>query len=544
MVNASCRRAGVVLLSALLVLLAACTGDEPDAEAPAATTQTSFSAEADPPPSSTPEPETRDVDAPSGWRPTRRDWRTALDAAEEMTLPELAGGVIVASYEGTAAPVRMVRKLDLGGVIVFSDNVASTPAQTSANRRLQRSVDRPWPLVVTVDQEGGRVSRLGPPVTYLPSYMSQGAVGNRSLAKRAAELTGSELRRAGFTMVLAPVADVTIGAADTAIGSRSAGSDPDHVSGLVVASVRGFDRAGIVSAVKHFPGHGSVTTDSHVGLPRQRHSVDWLDRRDFVPFRAAVDAQVPAVMVGHIALNRVDRGVPADLSAPSIDLLRDDLGFEGLVVSDSLQMSAVTQKYRAGEAAVAALRAGVDVVLMPKDPEGARRAILRSVRAGVLTREQLELSVARIGALMLHEQRSRPIRSRDGDAIAQRIVDGAVTVVSGACRGPYVADAVKPVGPRRLVDPFRTVARAYGLRVDRGPRLLFVDSGSRLRPASIAVTVDVPYRLDAVDQVPTRLSLFDSSTPAMQALVAVLKGELRPSGSLPVDLGTAHDQCK
>jgi beta-N-acetylhexosaminidase len=467
-----------------------------------------------------------------------------------MTVPELAGGVIVASYGGTRAPIRLVRSLDLAGVIVGSANVSTTTAQQATNRRLQRAVDRPggWPLVVAVDQEGGQVSRLGPPVTQLPSYMSLGAAARPVLAREAATVTGAELRRAGFTMVMAPVADVTIGADDTAIGSRSAGSDPGQVSKLVVSSLRGFTRAGIVPVVKHFPGHGSVTVDSHLGLPRQRHSVGWLSRRDFIPFQRAVDAHAPAVMVGHIALSHVDRGVPADLSADSIDLLRHELGFDGLVVSDSLQMSAVTKGYRGGQAAVAALRAGVDVVLMPVDPAAARDAIIRAVDNGTLSRERLEVSVARIGAAMLHEKRSEDLPARvvdrAGRALSERITAAAVTVVSGDCRGPYIAGAVRPIGPRWLVRSFSAVARASGLRVGAGPRLLLVDSDDRrLRRATIAVAVDVPYRLAALPQVPTRFALYSSSPSALQALVDVLQGKRRAAGQLPVEVNAARSRC-
>jgi beta-N-acetylhexosaminidase len=473
----------------------------------------------------------------TGWGPTAGEWRRAARVADHMTLPQLAGGLIVASYRGTTAPVDLVRRLDLGGVIVSATNVSSVAAQGEANRRLQEATSRPWPVTIAVDQEGGRVSRIGPPMTQFPTYMSLGAAGRTTMARQVAQATGIELRDAGFTTVLAPVADVTIGPRDTAIGTRSAGSDPAGVAKLVAASTRGFAQAGVVSVVKHFPGHGSVVVDSHVGLPRQRHALAWLERRDFRPFADAVAAHVPAVMVGHIALSRLDRGVPADLSQPAIDLLRRGLGFHGVVVSDSLQMDAVTRRYGPGEAAVSALQAGVDVVLMPQGPATARRAIIQAVRRGSLTRDRLEQSVSRLGAVMLHQKRSPWARDRhDGshERLSYRVSAAAVTLVAGPCRGPYLNNWVQPVGPKQLVRGFTAAALAAGLRIGHGRRLLLLDRDSRIRPAPIAVSVDVPYRLSGRVSSPTRLALFGDSAQAWQVLVAVLRGTRPAPGRLPV----------
>lgn len=454
-----------------------------------------------------------------------------------MSLPELAGGVLVASYRGTKSPVELVRRLDLGGVIVSGPNITTVAAQTRMNRELQQASHRAWPVTVAVDQEGGRVNRLGPPVTQFPSYMSLGAAGRVRLARAVANASGRELRAAGFTMVLAPVADVTIGPRDTAIASRSAGSDPAKVAELVVASARGYADAGVVPVVKHFPGHGSVTVDSHRGLPRQRHSLSWLERRDFEPFARAIEAGVPAVMVGHIALSAVDRGAPADLSAAAVDLLRTRMGFGGVVISDSLQMRAVTGRYGPERAAVVALRSGVDVVLMPVDPGKARRAIVRAVQEGRLTRDRLEQSVARLGALMLHqaEEPTRPVpRSAAYRKLAEEVSAAAVTVVAGRCKGPYVSGWVRPIGPKALVRDFTAAAQLGGLRVGHGPRLVLIDRDSRVRPAGIAVSVDTPYRMIAASRSPTQLALFGSDASSWHALVDVLQGRRRAPGHLPV----------
>lgn len=544
------RAALFVVVGAMLASMAGCT--DPSGREP---TQPEVPATSLPPAVPTrPTHSTKSVEPPqppseaagsSGWGVTPGEWRRAVRVAQGMTLAELAGGVIVASYRGTGAPVRLVRRLDLGGVIVSEDNVASVSAQRAANIRLQQSVARAWPVTIAVDQEGGQVARIGPPMTEFPSYMSLGAAGSTAMARQVATATGRELRAVGFTTVFAPVADVTIGPSDTAIGSRSAGSDPAQVARLVVASSQGFAKSGLVSVVKHFPGHGSVDVDSHAGLPRQRHSLAWLQHRDFRPFAASIAAQVPAVMVGHVALSRLDRAVPADLSPAAIDLLRSRLGFQGVVVSDSLQMEAVTRHYGPAKAAVAALRAGVDVVLMPRDPARARAAIIAAVRRGTLTRDRLEHAVARLGAVMLHQQRSQPARVEEigaHDDLSYRVSAAAITVVAGPCRGPYVAGSVRPIGPPSLVAGFTAAATAAGLNVDRGPRLLILDDDTAPRRAQIAVSVDVPYRLASLAQVRTRLAVFGATPQAWRALVAVLQGASIPRGRLPVGDGGAS-QC-
>ena len=493
------------------------------------------------------DPAAGDDSAPTGWGPTYAEWRAAAAVAHRLTVPELAGNVIVASYAGSRAPIALIRRLHLGGVIVSTPNIVGVQQQRSANRAMQRAAHRPWPLIVAVDQEGGRVSRLGPPITQFPTYMSLGAAGRTALARRVAGATGLELHAAGFTMVFAPDADVTMGPSDVAIGSRSAGSDPDQVAALVAASVRGFAQSGVVPVVKHFPGHGSVRVDSHVGLPHQRHTLTWLEHRDFKPFARAIAAQVPAVMIGHIAMSRIERGIPADLSAPAVDLLRTRLGFGGLVVTDSLQMAAVTAAYGSAKAAVVALRAGADIVLMPRDPARAREAIIDAVRRGGLSRQRLEEAVARQGAVMAHQASTAPSagpRSEGHSDLAYRVSAAAVTVVAGRCRGPYATAAVKPIGPRYLVAGFSAAAQDAGLRLGHGQRVLLLDRTSRIRPASIAVSVDTPYRLLQSSRSPTRLALYGSTEQAWRVLVAVLQGKRSARGHLPVGGQGMRSGCR
>lgn len=387
---------------------------------------------------------------------------------KKLSLPELAGQVIVADYSGTAAPVKAVRSLHLGGVIAFSDNIDSLDQVRSANQRLERQIDRGWPVLTSVDQEGGIVERVKGRATRYPSFMSAGAARDSSLTRRAYRASAAELNGLGFLVDYAPNADVTMGPRDPAIGSRSAGSDPVAVSQQSRAAARGYLDSGVLPVLKHFPGHGAVTGDSHVGLPVQRRSIRELEATDLVPFADAVDAGLPAIMVGHLAVPAVEPGVPTSLSGKAINgLLREDLGFDGLVFTDSLQMAAVTERYTGAESAVRAVRAGADVVLMPPSPLGARAGLVRAVEEGDLPKRRLLQSATRMVAWLLHQQATRRSGKQPGSArVASRDLSAqAMTMVGGPCRGPLVNGAVTTTGDPVAVSHFTTAARSAGMRV-------------------------------------------------------------------------------
>ena len=203
---------------------------------------------------------------------------------------------------------------------------------------------RKWPLFLGVDQEGGVVERLRRAATRFPTFMSAGAAADPALTRTAYAASGAELRGLGFTVDFAPDADVTSGPGDPTIGSRSASSRPAAVAEHVVAASTGFAESGVLPVIKHFPGHGSVPADSHLTLPVQTKSLEDLESSDLVPFRKAVEAGLPSVMVGHIDVRAIDPRVPSSLSRKVVTgLLRDELGFDGLVVTDSLRMAGVTR---------------------------------------------------------------------------------------------------------------------------------------------------------------------------------------------------------
>jgi beta-N-acetylhexosaminidase len=481
------------------------------------------------------------------WGPTRAEWREAERIVAGMSAAEKAGQVIVAGFGGTRAPVSLVRDLHVGGVILMGHNIASASQVRALNLELAaaaRQEGRTWPLVTSVDQEGGRVARLQSPLTEFPTYMTFGAAQDPSIARSVARASGRELRALGFSMVFAPDADVTTGPSDPTIGSRSAGSDPDLVAEVVEGSLRGYSEAGIVAVPKHFPGHGSVPADSHVSLPVQEDSVRTLAGRDLVPFRAAVAARAGAVMVAHIDVRSVDPGRPSSVSPDVIEgLLRERVGFDGAVVTDALGMAGVAEKYGSADAGVRALIAGADILLLPDDAAALHGAILRALDSGRLRASRLDEAAARSVALMLHQKATsgpRPSVGVVGDAsrTSYAATLSGMTVVSGRCSGRLVGDRVEVVGAdERDRDRFGDAARAAGLEIGGGGSLVrLLSQGSSGGPGDVVVALDTPYSLADSQAETARIALYGRTRDAYRALVDVLTGEARSGGRLPVDV--------
>ena len=379
----------------------------------------------------------------TGWGPTAAEVDQARELVAGLTLPERAGQVIVASYTGTRPPTALVNELHLGGIVSFASNIVDPAQVRAANAALQASAaaaGRPFPVVSAVDQEGGRVARLTTGATRFPTFMTAGAARDPSLTQQAYAALGGELASVGYTVDFAPDADVTRGPSDPTIGARSAGSTPSRVARQADAARRGIASSGLVAVLKHFPGHGSVTTDSHLGLPVQTKSLAHLQATDLVPFRTGIANGASTIMVGHLDVRAVDPGVPSSLSRKVVTgLLRGTLGFRGLAVTDSLQMGAVVEKYGVAGAAVAALKAGEDVLLMPGSPRVARDGIVDAVRSGRLSEARLDQAATRMVALLLHKQAHglRPVTPGTSTTVSRRLSAAGLTVVNGPLLGTH-----------------------------------------------------------------------------------------------------------
>jgi beta-N-acetylhexosaminidase len=534
------RAAALIALALLLVVGGvgwwagfADSGDEPS---PPAADAPSASANADP--------------APVGWAPTSAEKARAKSLADGLALDELAGQLIVARSFSNETSLELVRKKHFAGVMVTGQQILDVTtddplAQVKAfNRQLQDAgKGRGYPVMVPIDQEGGLVARLTDPLTTFPAFMSAGAAiqgqgdDGAAAVTAATRASGAELRDAGYNMVFAPDGDITIGAADPIIGSRSAGSDPGTVARAVVAAVEGYNEAGILSAVKHFPGH-NVATDSHHGLPVLDSDRTRLREHDLVPFAAAAADAAPGIMTGHLNVPLLDRGVPASLSRKVVtEELRDNLGYDGIVITDSLGMGAVMSKYHGGESTVAAIKAGSDLALMPADNDKAYDAVLAALRSGEILEQQARDSAARVIAYLLHSEASRALPGDPGSHTdeSEALSASAATIVAQPCPVPRIT-AVMPSGSPSAVAAFRTAAQEAGLPIGSGTSVAFLGEGVRSSSAAVVVSTDTPYGL-AASSAPTRIALYGRGVPAMRALVKVLQGKQPASGKLPVDIG-------
>ena len=289
-----------------------------------------------------------------------------------------AGQLVFAGFDGASPPeplLRLVSAGRLGGVVLFSRNVESPEQLRELVVRLHDAAPRGSPLVVGVDQEGGRVQRLRDPWTEWPALRAVGELDRVEETRRFGEALARELADLGVDLDFAPCVDVDTHPDNPVIGDRSLGADAERVARHGAALVEALQGAGVAACAKHFPGHGDTTVDSHVALPRVPHGLERLRAVELVPFRAAVRAGVASVMTAHLLVPALDPDRPATLSPRVLELLRGELGFRGLLFSDDLEMGAVAGLGSPAELAEGAILAGVDAVLFCSRLEAAAEAV-------------------------------------------------------------------------------------------------------------------------------------------------------------------------
>ncbi|GFE24586.1 glycoside hydrolase family 3 protein [Streptomyces nigrescens] len=348
---------------------------------------------------------------------------------------------------GVANAAELIAKYHVGGIIYFgwAHNTREPHQIADLSNGIQKAAAAqrlPVPVLISTDQEHGIVARVGAPATLFPGAMALGAGGSRDDARTAARIAGEELFAMGIRQDYAPDADVNVNPANPVIGVRSFGADPQAVARMVAAEVKGYQGAGIASCAKHFPGHGDTDIDSHVGLPYIHHSAEEWERLDAPPFRAAIAAGIDSIMTAHIVVPAFDPSEdPATLSRPILTgILRERLGYDGVVVTDSLGMEGVRVKYGDARVPVLALKAGVDQLLNPPDLSVAHGAVLTALREGELTERDLDTKLMRI--LLLKERRGlfkdpytthqavdRAVGTRGHLAAADRIAERTTTLL-------------------------------------------------------------------------------------------------------------------
>jgi len=322
----------------------------------------------------------------------------ALDS--ELTLEQINDNYKYGVTECTDAIRAMLAEYPVGGVAIFGKNLASPEQITGFLKDLQAAST--ITLFTAVDEEGGRIARIANNEHFdVVKYESMEAVGNTGdpeNARQACASIAAYLKKYGFNVDFAPDADVNSNPDNIVIGDRSFGSDPELVAQMVSAAVAGFQDAGVIACIKHFPGHGDTAADTHAGFVAVTKTWDQLKAVELIPFRAGLDAGTGMVMVAHITMENISTdGLPASLSAEMIDgRLRGEMGYQGVVIVDAMSMGAIANTYTSGEATVMLVQAGADIALMPYSLPEAFDALVQAVETGKITEERLNESVLRI----------------------------------------------------------------------------------------------------------------------------------------------------
>jgi beta-N-acetylhexosaminidase len=423
-----------------------------------------------------------------------------------------------------------VREQHVGGFVWFSANVYETAV---LNKRLQTAAR--LPLLISADLESGIGMRFAD-TTFWPPAMAVAATGDPSLAERQGGATAIEARALGINHILAPVADVNVDPDNSVINTRSYGEDPNDVARYVAAFIRGARGEGVLTTAKHFPGHGDTHVDSHRALPVLEVTRERLQSVELVPFKAAIDAGVDSVMIGHLAVPALDPApvpvrkdgvrenryapeaseapknatMPATLSRPMIeDVLRKQLGFKGLVVTDAFDMGGLTEHFDAGEAAVRAIEAGEDQILMPTNADAAIAAVKEAVKSGRIPMSRIDASVARILEAKSHvshtvadsEEIFRVVDSEASRNLANEIATKSLTLLREE-KGAFpltketrvlelvVSDFAESANPLAELD------RDLRRRLKNIPRMIMLDAHSC--DADVAPVIEAAKNADVV----------------------------------------------
>jgi len=523
----------------------------------------------------------------------------------QMTLEEKIGQVMVIGFDGLEADaglLEMLQKYHVGGVILFARNVDSPRQVATLTNALQSAALQSAiqdgtpgvPLLIAIDQEGGRVARLteAKGFTEFPSAMALTATGDAENARSVAQAMAAEMRAVGINADFAPVLDVNNNPANPVIGIRSFSSEPELVAEYGVAFLEGLQAGGVLAFGKHFPGHGDTGVDSHVSLPIVPHERARLEAVEFVPFKAAMSANVAGIMSAHVTFPAIDAtpGLAATLSSKVLTgLLREELGYGGLLVTDSLEMGALVQSgYPVPVAAATALQAGADLLLFNRDHtlhraafreiqtwvqdgripetrlnEAVRRVLQAKARwnagrsFGLLNPEKVDVAAADVTCGTPEAKAlSRAIANqsitlvRTGNPAALPLAPGSklLVVETPAANGlgreldvPFIIVDEQPTRAQRqsalsMARDGRVVIVAVADASRFPEQVKLVEAFVKTSSPVIVVAIRTPYDLATMPEEATLLATYGLNPPTLEALLNVLWGEVLPQGRLPVTL--------
>ncbi len=513
-----------------------------------------------------------------------------------MTLQEQVGQRLVTGFPGTELTEdfrRMVREHKIANVILFKENIESCEQLARICKEIQALVreETGHGAFITIDQEGGTVTRLPADAVNVPGAMAIAATGDPENAYRAGLLTGRGLRALGVNFDLAPSVDVNCNPKNPVIGARSYGDTPDTVSRYAARMIQGLLDGGVLCSAKHFPGHGDTDADSHLALPCVDKSRAELDKMELAPFAAAIRAGVPAVMTTHILFPQIEPGgVPATMSRTIMtDLLRGEMGFDGLIISDCMEMRAIKDHFGTVNGIIAAMGAGVDLVFVTHNTllgGEAAGAVCEAVRTGRLDAAEMEASANRILSYkekwvdaMQAEPFDFETARAESEAMLQKTItevhrpaagrvglgDSPLCVGCAAYRvslvgnvddgtanvfGNLLAEELHGEAAQMSPDPSAEEIAVLTERAQRHSCAIVGTFNAYLRPGqralieslaaagvpTIAVSLRVPYDLTGLPESVWSLAAYEYTPQSIRAAARVLRGETQATGTLPVTL--------
>ena len=490
------------------------------------------------------------------YSPASANARPVKALMESMSVEEKIGQMIMVGFDGQSLTPELeshLNEIHAGNVIFLGRNYANPQQMWEFTSALQRMASRrpaPVGLFTAIDQEGGVVARLLNGVTVFPGNMALGATAQTHYARRAAEVTAQEMLQLGLNMNLAPVLDVNNNPGNPAIGVRSYGESPELVAAMGAEAVAASQSAGVLATAKHFPGKGDVTRDSHVDLPHVPHSRERLNQVELAPFKAAIAAGVGAIMTAHVTFPAIEPEplLPATMSQKVLQgLLREELGFRGIIITDDLFMGAISKSYGLAEAAIRSINAGADIVLMCHKPDEqaiAIKAVWEAARSGRISMDTIDSSVRRVlsvkalfGILTPPVLTNMPkgVRSLANRKLALEIARESVTVVMDR-------DGIIPFSPGgggadggacKAGRDDRNEVDVLVISPDIKNLTMVEDTGSHGSPLAKAVRMFVPGASDiTVSQSPSDQEIEAAATAASGrdlVIVGTHNGHLYPA---------------
>ncbi|MCR8645527.1 beta-N-acetylhexosaminidase [Paenibacillus sp. N1-5-1-14] len=527
----------------------------------------------------------------------------------KMTLLEKVGQMVQCGFEGTVPSEeikQLIREQQIGGVIYFSRNVKTIEQVAKLSDELQEVAAEAGvaPLWIAIDQEGGMVARLTDGVALMPGNMALAAGGLNEAVYQAASITGEELRALGINLNYAPDIDVNNNARNPVIGVRSYGESPELVANYGRQAILGLQDAGIVATAKHFPGHGDTEKDSHLDLPTITHARERIYEVELRPFMEAIDAGVDAIMSSHIHFPAFeDQKLPVTLSHNVLTgLLREELGYQGVIMTDCMEMEAIATHYGTVEASVMAVEAGADMILISHRHDrqlGAIEAIVHAVEKGQIAESRIDESVERLMALkrkrglfaekesmveglskvgcdahleiarifseasvtlVKDEAKLLPINQEKKtivismEAVVSSLVDESYETVMTlgkaiGAEGFQVEEIIVPireVTDARIEDIVQVASGAEQIVIGTYNAHLFpqqqliVKQLQQLGKPLIVVALRNPYDLQLFDNVSTYVAIFENRPMALQSVAKFLSGRIEAKGKLPVTISELY----